>query len=143
MVVMRDAVAAAEQAGVDLGIEPELANVVSDAARAQRLIDEIDSPRVRIVIDPANLFETAPDAERRSVIDGAVAALGPHIAMAHAKDRDITGGFVAAGTGVVDFATFIAQLRAADFDGPLIAHGCTAGEAPGVAQRLAPLVART
>ena len=37
---MATAINAAESAGVDLGIEPELANVVSSAAAARRLIDE-------------------------------------------------------------------------------------------------------
>ena len=130
---MRDALAMAEAQGVDLGVEPELANVVSGAVQAQRLLAELPSPRLRIVLDPANLFETAPDADRRARIGDAIARLGPRIAMAHAKDRAPDGSFVAAGSGVVDFADFIARLRAAGFKGPLVAHGCTADEAAGVA----------
>ena len=56
---METAIAAAEASDVYLGIEPELANVVSSAEAARRLIDEMKSPRLRIVIDAANLFETA------------------------------------------------------------------------------------
>lgn len=133
---MRDALRAAEAHGVDLGVEPELANVVSDADQALRLLGELPSPRLRIVLDPANLFERAPDATRRALIRDAVARLGPHIAMAHAKDRAPDGGFVAAGRGVVDFSEFIALLRGAGFDGPLVAHGCTADEAAAVARHL-------
>jgi sugar phosphate isomerase/epimerase len=33
--------------GVDLGIEPELANVINSAAAARRLIDEVASPSYR------------------------------------------------------------------------------------------------
>jgi sugar phosphate isomerase/epimerase len=43
---------------------------------------------------------------------------------------------VAAGTGVVDFRHFLACLAAAGCDGPLITHGLTAKEAPGVAEFL-------
>jgi sugar phosphate isomerase/epimerase len=47
-------------------------------------------------------------------------------------DRHGEGGFAAAGLGVVDFPHFIARLKAAGFDGPLITHGLTEAEAPGV-----------
>jgi sugar phosphate isomerase/epimerase len=67
--------------------------------------------------------------------------LGDRIAMAHAKDRDATGGFVAAGHGVVDFAHFIGRLRAVGFAGDLVTHGLTATEAPGVAAFLAETLA--
>lgn len=137
---LEDALAAAEAHGVDLGIEPELANVVCDGERAERLLDEMASDRLKIVLDPANLFEVADTAERRRLVEDAVGRLAPRIAMAHAKDRAADGAFVAAGTGVIDFRHFVACLAAAGFDGPLVAHGCTAEEAPGVARRLAPLV---
>ncbi len=54
---MAKAAALAEQYAVDLGIEPEHANVVSSAARAARLLAELPSPRLRIVLDPANLID--------------------------------------------------------------------------------------
>ena len=126
----------AEAYGVDLGIEPELANVVCDAIHARRLIDEIGSPRLRIVLDPANLFEIADPPRRRALVAGAVDLLAERISMAHAKDRAPDGGFATAGKGVVDFLHFIACLRAVEFRGPLVAHGLAAEEAAGVAQFL-------
>ena len=133
---MLKAVALAHANGVDLGIEPELANVVNSAAAARRLIDEIASPRLRVVLDPANLIEVAPDAERRALIERAVDLLADRISIAHAKDRDPRGAFVAAGQGVIDFPHFIRTLRAGGFDGPLIAHGLAESEAPEVARFL-------
>ena len=130
---MAKAAALAETADVDLGIEPELANVVSGAARARRLIDELRSPCLHIVLDPANLFETAAPEARRTIIEGAVDLLAGRIAMAHAKDRDAAGGFVAAGRGVIDFPHFVQCLRQAGFAGPLVTHGLSETEAPAVA----------
>lgn len=118
---------------VELGIEPELANVVSDAASARRLLDAFESRRLRIVLDPANLFEQADARERRRLVDEAVDILGPDIAMAHAKDRAADGHFTAAGKGVIDFRHFVGRLRAAGFDGPLVTHGLAPAEAPAVA----------
>ena len=61
----------------------------------------------------------------------AIDLLGDRIAMAHAKDRAADGSFTTVGKGVVDFPDFVARLRAAGFDGPLVTHGLTAEEAPG------------
>ena len=129
---MDEAVALAEAYEVDLGIEPELANVINSADAARRLVNQIGSPRLRIVLDPANLFETASENVRRSIVAHAAEMLAGSISMAHAKDRDAAGGFVAAGSGVIDFPHFIACLRQAGFDGPLVAHGLSEAEAPGV-----------
>jgi sugar phosphate isomerase/epimerase len=145
--VMRTEMAAAlqlaERHGIDLGIEPELANVVSSARAARRLLDELPSPRLKVILDPANLFEIAgPDRGRRVIAD-AVDLLGPHIAMAHAKDRAADGRFVAAGTGIIDFARFVADLRGVGFDGPLVTHGLEAGEAAAVAAFLSRILSGT
>jgi sugar phosphate isomerase/epimerase len=136
---MGKACALAEAKGVKLGIEPELANVIDGAAKARRLIDSLQSPAPAIVLDPANLFEVEPLAAQRDILSRAVDLLADRIAMAHAKDRDPEGGFVAAGKGVVDFAHFLKRLRAVGFDGDLVTHGLTAEEAPGVAAFLARL----
>ncbi len=133
LVSFEGAVLVAEAHGVMLGVEPELANVVSSAAAARRLLDEMRSDRIGIVLDPANLVEVASGAERRRVIEDAVDMLGGHIVMAHAKDRAAEGGFATAGRGVIDFDHFLRVLRGVGFDGPLVAHGLAADEAAGVA----------
>ncbi len=94
------------------------------------------SKRLKIVLDPANLFERATADEARRIVADAVDVAGDAIAMAHAKDRAPDGGFVTAGRGVVDFPDFFDRLRGAGFDGPVVAHGLTAEEAPGVAATL-------
>jgi sugar phosphate isomerase/epimerase len=139
---MARALAIAEADGVDLGIEPEQANVVTSARDARRLIDEMGSRRVKIILDPANLFEQATPDEARRIVAEAVDAADGAIAMAHAKDRRPDGRFATVGEGVVDFPDFLARLQAAGFDGPLVTHGLTAAEAPRVAAYLAGLVAR-
>lgn len=138
---MGKAVAMAEDWNVDLGIEPELANVVSSAEHARSLIDELKSPRLRIVLDPANLFEIASPRDSQLIIARAVGLLGDRIAMAHAKDRRADGAFVAAGSGVVDFPHFFECLSSTGFDGPLVTHGLSAQEAPAVAAFLRRVIA--
>ncbi|TIW72068.1 MAG: sugar phosphate isomerase/epimerase, partial [Mesorhizobium sp.] len=137
---MEKALRLAERHGIDLGIEPEQANIVTSAEDAIRLIGEMGSKRLRIVLDPANLFERANAEQARSIVAEAVECVAGHVSLAHAKDRFADGRFATAGQGVVDFADFIARLKATGFDGPLVTHGLSAREAPGVARFLKELV---
>ena len=130
---MEKALTLAEAAGVDLGIEPEQANIVTSAKDATKLIREMGSKHLKIVLDPANLFEHATPGEARAIVAAAIDEAAGHIASAHAKDRHGDGRFATAGQGIVDFPDFVARLKAAGFDGPLVTHGLSADEAPGVA----------
>lgn len=130
---MAKALALAENAGVDLGIEPEQANIVTSARDATRLIADMGSKHLKIVLDPANLFEHATPDKARSIVAAAIDEAAGHIAMAHAKDRFGDGRFATAGQGIVDFPDFVLRLKAAGFDGSLVTHGLSADEAPGVA----------
>ena len=138
---MEKALAIAERHGVELGVEPELANVVDSATRARALLDEMASARLRIVLDPANLFEVAGREERRRLVEEAVDLLGCDLAMAHAKDRAPDGAFATVGHGVIDFRHFVGRLRASGFDGALVTHGLSAAEAKATAAFLADILA--
>jgi sugar phosphate isomerase/epimerase len=126
----------AQQHDVYLGIEPELANVINSAPSARRLLDEMQAPRLKIVLDPANLFETATLAMQRRLVSEAVDMLADSILMGHAKDRTATGDFAAAGTGVLDYEHYLARLKRIDFNGTIVTHGLAANEAVGVARFL-------
>ena len=133
-------IAIADTFDVYVGIEPELANVVSSAIKARRLLDQFASSRLKIVLDPANLFEVETPQNRQRIIEAAIDLLSGAIVMAHAKDRDAAGGFTAAGAGVIDFAHLIQRLRQAGFDGPLVTHGLMAAQAQQVSAYLAALL---
>ena len=45
----------AERHDLMLGIEPELGNVINSAAKARQLLDDLRSPRLKIIFDAANL----------------------------------------------------------------------------------------
>ena len=111
-----------------LAFEPEAANVIDDAAKAEMFLAEAASPRLRILLDPANLVRPADLPDTRPVLRDAFSRLGPHIAMAHAKDvaPPLPGGLecrrVTAGRGCLDYPYYIRQLVAAGFDGTLVLH---------------------
>jgi sugar phosphate isomerase/epimerase len=133
---METAIAIADQHNIDLGIEPELANVISSAEKAKKLIREMKSPRIRIVLDPANLFEEVSLRDQHKIVSRAIDLLSDRIVMAHAKDRAADGTFTTAGTGVLDYPHFISELKRVGFEGPVVTHGLSAGEAPNVARFL-------
>jgi sugar phosphate isomerase/epimerase len=130
---MAVAVEIADRHDVDLGIEPELANVINSAEKARRLIAELQSPRLKIVLDPANLFEVATPEEQRRTVSAAIDLLADRIVMAHAKDRYPDGRFATAGKGVLDYGHYLGKLKDIGFSGSLVTHGLAATEARDVA----------
>ncbi len=125
VVTMTKALTIADKHNVMLGLEPEVGNVVSSARHARRLMDELRSPRLKIVLDPANLFRPGDLSRMDEILEEAFDLLGADIAMAHAKELTADGhaGSAALGTGVLDWDRYVRLLRAAKFAGPLIMHG--------------------
>ena len=120
-----------EASNVTLGIEPETANVIDSAHSARKLLDEMKSPRLKIVMDAANLFHPGDGKRMKSIVDEAFDLLGNDIIAAHAKDfRDDgkTVTHVAAGKGILDYCHYVAKLREVGFSGPLILHGLEESE---------------
>jgi sugar phosphate isomerase/epimerase len=134
-------IAIADRHDVRIGVEPELANVINSAEQARRLIETLGSDRIRIVFDPANLFEEEEAGKRGAIIDEAIDLLKDRIAIAHAKDRNADGSFATAGKGVIDYPRYVTSLKAAGFKGDLITHGLCASEAAGVAAFLGAMLA--
>jgi sugar phosphate isomerase/epimerase len=122
---MREAVRITEDTGVTLAFEPEVSNVIDSAWKARRLLDEIGSPRLKVVMDGANLFHAGELPRMREVLDEAFALLGRDIVLAHAKDlsRDGEAGHEAAGQGLLDYDRYLSLLGGAGYAGPLILHG--------------------
>ncbi len=130
---MTRAVEIAEAHGVTLGIEPEVSNVVDSAAKARRLLDEIGSPRVKIVMDGANLFHAGELARMHAILDEAFDLVGPDVVLGHAKDLDRDGeaGQVAAGKGLLDYDHYLALFQKIGFRGPLILHSLEEADVAG------------
>ena len=124
------ALAIAEEHDVTLAVEPEPANVVKNAHRAHALLAELATPRLKIIMDPANILAGDLSRPPETVLDEAFAALGDHITVAHAKDITADGEFCAAGTGIVPWDHVVTRLRDVGFDGPLILHSLDEADAP-------------
>lgn len=128
---LEEAIQVAESYGIHLGIEPETNNVVASARDARRLLHELKSPCLKIVMDPANLFHAGELRRQGEILKEAFELLGADIALAHAKDvRDAgTVVHVAAGRGELDYDLYLRLLRDARFRGPMVLHGLKEEEA--------------
>jgi sugar phosphate isomerase/epimerase len=129
----------AQEAGIRLAIEPEPANVIRDARSAKRILNEMSSSNLGILLDAANLVTPETLSRQHAVIEEATDLLGEALLLAHAKDIDASGQVVAPGEGEVNLMAFTKALRRVGYDDALIAHGFAAekaGHAAKVLQRI-------
>lgn len=118
---------------VTLAVEPEPGNVMSDAKKARKLLDEIRSPRLRVLFDAANVLAGKPDLPQRDVLAEAFELVGSDIALAHGKEfvRDELASRIP-GHGELDWDLYLELLLRSGYAAPLVLHGfdeAHAGEA--------------
>jgi sugar phosphate isomerase/epimerase len=127
---LEPALAVAERHGVTLAFEPEHNNVVDSAAAGRRLIDELASPCLGVVIDAANLFSGGGLGRQADTLRAAFDLLGDRLALAHAKDVRDDGTIVAAGRGELDYGLYLQLLAEHGASVPVILHGLAEREVP-------------
>jgi len=137
---LEPALALCAETGVTLLVEPETSNVISTPQKALRLLTDMASPRLGVIMDAANLFRPGEAADMHETLLQAFGLLGPYIRVAHAKDIAPDGrGFTRPGLGLVDFPLYLSLLRQIDFCGALILHGFSASQTPDAANYLSSL----
>lgn len=115
----------AEKYHLILGIETEVSNIIHSPVLARKYLDTFHSDYLKIIMDGANLFNSAQIDNMQVTLENAFRLSGKDICLAHAKDlaksQDIS--FVAAGQGILDYDIYIQLLRRYNYDGVLIMHG--------------------
>jgi sugar phosphate isomerase/epimerase len=95
-------------------VEPFFRGFFASAKRTRVFLEEVGSPRIRALLDPANLLELNDLEEMFN-------QLGPHIGCLHAKDRKLhVDRGVAAGQGDIDYPKFVTLAAQRTPDAPLI-----------------------
>jgi L-ribulose-5-phosphate 3-epimerase len=84
----------AEAMGVILAIEPVRSHIVYDAKRTRRVLQEINSPNLQVILDPVNLLGIDNYKEQTRVIDQAIELLGEDVAVIHMKDFLVKGNML-------------------------------------------------
>jgi sugar phosphate isomerase/epimerase len=118
----------AEKHNLILAFESEISNVVSNAKKGRRLLDEMKSPHLKVIMDGANLFTPKTLLKQQDVFAEAFELLGHEVVLAHAKDINEQGEFVAAGKGVLNYNIFVHHLRQINYRGAVVLHSLSEAE---------------
>jgi sugar phosphate isomerase/epimerase len=106
-----------------LSIEAYYRNIIGTIERAERLFSEIQSPALRLVMDPCNYFRKENLNRMKPMLETMFRRLGESVVIAHAKDvkPSATGeDLPAAGLGVLDYPLFLRLLALLDRPLPLV-----------------------
>ena len=104
----------AEKMGVVMAIEPVWKHIVYNPARARRVLDEIASPNLQIILDPVNLLDYCNYKDQVAIVDEAIDVLGPDVAMVHLKDFIPEDGklkSVGCGLGQMDYTSILKFMK--------------------------------
>jgi len=125
LVSVEKALEQAERYDMILGIECEPNNCVNSPEKARELMDAFRSPRLKIIMDIANLFQKGETRREnvRPIIDRAFELLGKDVYLAHGKDIKEDGKATYAGNGIVDFEYFLDKLEQSGYTGGMLLHG--------------------
>ena len=135
---LREGARAAEEHGVLLCVEGHQLVTLRSAEVTREVIDEVDSPWVRVDFDPANWITLETVYESGTAIDAMLETLGDRIASAHVKDVVVHDRLVvhidhcAAGTGVLDIAALLLGMERLDPEAPIIVEAAETHELPDV-----------
>ena len=111
---LADVVECAEHWGVCMAIEPVWNHIVYNADRAVEVLKAIQSPNLRIILDPVNLLCMENADDREAIFQDAFEKLCDHIAVVHLKDfvrRDGKLISVAAGTGEMQYENILRFVK--------------------------------
>ena len=112
---LAEVVERAEHWGVSMAIEPVWNHIVYNADRAVEVLKAIQSPNLRIILDPVNLLCMENADNREAIFQDAFEKLCDHIAVVHLKDfvrRDGKLVSVAAGTGEMNYENILRFVKA-------------------------------
>lgn len=111
---LRPIVKYAEQMGVVMAIEPVWRHIVYNPGRARRVLDEIGSPNLQIILDPVNLLDISNYQDQEAIVEEAIDVLGPDVAMVHLKDYMPAEGkleAMACGLGRMQYETVLKFIK--------------------------------
>lgn len=103
----------AEDAGAILSIEVYWRNCIDSIERAERLLREVNSPALKLVMDPCNYLRKEDLPRMQPMLDAMFKRLGDQIVVAHAKDVKAAAEgteLPAAGRGVLDYPRYLRLL---------------------------------
>jgi sugar phosphate isomerase/epimerase len=116
---LREVASVCEHYGVPIALECHVTSTLDSAVRVRRVLDQVESPWIRVSLDPVNFVKDLPTLWNTTpMLDELFDLLGPDIAAAHVKDVYVEDRLVVhisetvPGDGQLDFATFFRRFEA-------------------------------
>lgn len=102
----------AEDEGVLFAIEPVCRHIVNTPERAARVLEALDSPALRIILDTVNLLTPENHTGRDAILDRCEVLFDDRISVLHMKDYVLVPGQAdvkacACGTGEMDYGRLL------------------------------------
>lgn len=111
---VRVLVSEAEKFGVIVGIEGGINHPIHTPKRMKRLLDDVPSPNLQVIYDPANFMSMDNIHDQLSVMDEAFQLFGNRMVIVHAKDFIVDNSeivMVPVGTGQLNYAALFKRLK--------------------------------
>ena len=87
---LKPVIRCAEETGAILAVEPVWYHIISTPERAARMLEELPSDNLQIILDAVNLISPADDGRAEEIIRRAISLLGERVRILHMKDYVIT-----------------------------------------------------
>jgi sugar phosphate isomerase/epimerase len=125
----------AEKTGAVISIEAYWKNVISSPERTQRLFADIQSPALKLVMDPCNYFRKAQLGQMQPMLKDIFQRVGAQTVIAHAKDVKAAANaddteLPYAGKGVLDYPLYLRLLAQLDREMYLAVEHLTLADVP-------------
>lgn len=111
---LRPVVRCAEECGAILAVEPVSSHIIATPERAQRMLEEVPSENLKIILDAVNLLTVENAGQANAIVEDAISRLGDKIIMLHMKDYELRPGQVfskACGTGDMSFERLLSFAK--------------------------------
>ena len=83
---MKRVVDYAEKMGVYIGVEPVYKHIMCNVDRTRKVLDAVNSPNLRVILDPINLLNAENEKQHEKIVEEAFEVLGNEIDAIHIKD---------------------------------------------------------
>ena len=87
---LRPVVRDAEEAGAILAVEPVWHHIISTPERAARMLEELPSDHLQIILDAVNLIAPDQAGHAEEIVSRALSLLGDRVRILHMKDFSVT-----------------------------------------------------
>lgn len=108
---------AAEKTSAIISIEPYWRNIIDSVERTERLFREVNSPSLKLVMDPCNYFRKEDLPRMQPMLEEIFKRVGKETVLAHAKDVAASADgtdLPASGKGVLDYPLYLRLLARLD-----------------------------